>query len=164
MAAWLSSTGISHHNLLPTFPQSIFLQSTAALALGLLHSPQTPAPNHCAFQGTCVPVQGMYGCSKDCLVLILFRLPQISCFALSLKCFSSDSDNHFDMGIGPQLQFPHPLRADPVLLTLLFPPLVPCPAEFCVILYILYLWSGIPVCSQLVFCILYALLCLKVYS
>ena len=32
-------------------------------------------------------------------------------------------------------------------------PLVPCPAEFCVALYILYLWSGTPLCSQLVFCL-----------
>ena len=28
---------------------------------------------------------------KDCLILIPFRLPQISCFTLSFKCFSSDS-------------------------------------------------------------------------
>ena len=35
----------------------------------------------------------MYDCSKDCLILILFRLPQISCFTLCLKCFSSDSDS-----------------------------------------------------------------------
>ena len=125
MAAWLSSTGISHHNPLPTFPQSIFLQSTAALALGLLHSPQTPAPNHCAFQGTCVPVQGMYGCSKDHLILIPFRLSLISCFTLSLKCFFSDSDNCPDVGIRPGLQFPHQSREGPILLTFLFLPLVP---------------------------------------
>ena len=35
----------------------------------------------------------MCGCGKDCLILIPFRLPQISCFTLSLKCFSSDSDS-----------------------------------------------------------------------
>ena len=50
----------------------------------------------------------MYGCSKDCLILIPFRLPQVSCFPLSLKCFSSDSDNCSGVGIGPLLQFPHP--------------------------------------------------------
>ena len=33
----------------------------------------------------------MYGCSKDYLILIPFRLPQISCFTLSIKCFSYDS-------------------------------------------------------------------------
>ena len=62
----------------------------------------------------------MYGCGKDCLILIPFRLPQISCFTLSLKCFSSDSDSCPAVGIGPLLQFPHLLRAGPVLLTLPF--------------------------------------------
>ena len=38
----------------------------------------------------------MYGCGKDCLIPILFRLLQISCFTLSLQCFSSDSDNCLD--------------------------------------------------------------------
>ena len=63
----------------------------AALALELLHNPYTPAPSCCAFQGICVPVWGMYDWGKDCLILIPFRLPLISCF--SLKYFSSDSDN-----------------------------------------------------------------------
>ena len=67
----------------------------------------------------------MYGCGKDCLILISFRLLQISCFSLSLKCFSSDSDSCPHVGIGLLLQFPHPPRADPVLLTLLLFPLVP---------------------------------------
>ena len=64
----------------------------------------------------------MYGCGKDCLILILFRLPQISCFTLSLKCLSSDSDNCPDVGIRPLFQFPYPLRTGPSLLTLLFFP------------------------------------------
>ena len=51
---------------------------------------------------------GMYGRSKDCLILIPFSLPQMSCFTLSLKCFSSESDSCPDVGIGPLLQFPHP--------------------------------------------------------
>ena len=85
----------------------------------------TPAPSCCPFQGTSVPFWHVYGCSKDCLILIPFRLPQISCFTLSLKCFSSDSDNYPTVRIRPLLQFPHPPRAGPVLLTLLFFPLVP---------------------------------------
>ena len=56
----------------------------------------------------------MYGCSKDCLFLITIRLPQISCFTLRLKCFSSDSDNCPNVGIRPLLQFPHSPRAGPV--------------------------------------------------
>ena len=58
-------------------------------------------------------------------MLIPFSLPQISCFTCSLKCFSSYSDSCPAVGIGPLLQFSHPLRAGPVLLTLLFFPLVP---------------------------------------
>ena len=106
-----------------TSPQSVSLQSTAALALGLLHNPLTPAPSHCPFQDS-ISDQGMYGCGEVCLTLIPFRLPQINCFILSLKCFSSDSDNCPCMGMGPLLQFPHLPRAGPVLLTLLFFPLV----------------------------------------
>ena len=102
---------------------------------------------------------GMYGCCKDCLILIPFRLPQISCFTLSLKCFPSDSDNCPDVGI--VLQFSHPPRSGPVLLTLCFSPWFLCPTEFCVALYILFHWSGNPVCSQLVFCTHFFL---KVYS
>ena len=58
-----------------------------------------------------------------CLILIPFRLPQISCFTLILKCFSSDSDNCPDVGIWtPALKCPHLLRAGLVLLSLLFSP------------------------------------------
>ena len=75
----------------------------------------------------------MYGCGKDCLILIPLRLPQISCFTLSLKCFSSDSDNCPDVRLGPLLQFPHLMRAGPGLLTLLFlplhPPMVPSSSQ-----------------------------------
>ena len=60
------------------------------------------------------------GYSKNCLILIPFRLPQISCFTLSLKCFSFDPDNCPNVGTGPLLQFPHPPRAGPVLLSLVF--------------------------------------------
>ena len=82
-----------HRHLPPQSPPSHPLDSS-------LHSQQqrspwdcslTPAPSCCAFQRICVPVGGMYGCGKDCLILIPFRLPQISCFTLSLKCFSSNS-------------------------------------------------------------------------
>ena len=108
-----------------TSPWSISPQSTATLTLGLLHNSSTPAPSCSAHQGICLPVWGMYGCGKDCLILIPFRLPQVSCFTLSLKCFSSDSDNCPDVGIGPLFQFPHRWKAGPILLTLLFSPLVP---------------------------------------
>ena len=99
-------------------PGSIYPQSRASLALGLLHNPLIPAPSH-------APSRVPTSCSKDCLILIPFRLPQISFLTLSLKCFSSNPDNCPDVGIGPLLQFPHLLRACPVLLTLLFFPQIP---------------------------------------
>ena len=94
----------------------------------------------------------MYGCVKDCLILIPLRPPQISCFTLSLKYFSSDPDSCSHVGIRHQLQFSHPPRAGPGLLTLLPPP----PSSFIllnfVVLYIPSHGSCTPVRSQLVFC------------
>ena len=71
--------------------------------------------------GDLCPCLGMHGWGEDCLILTTFRLPPVSSFTLRLKCFSSDSDNCPDVGMGPLLQFPHPPRAGPVLVTLLFP-------------------------------------------
>ena len=48
--------------------------------------------------------------------------PTITCFTLSLKCFSSDADSCPDVGIRPLLHFPLRQRAAPVLVTLLFFP------------------------------------------
>ena len=126
---------------------------TVGLTLRLHHNPEAPSPSCCTFQGTCVPVQGMYDCGKDCLILIPFRLPQIRCFTRSLKCFSSDSDSCPHMGIRSLLQFSHPPRAGPVLLTLLFSSQFLHPTQFC-IRYSCLLSAGV----------LHALLCLKVYS
>ena len=84
--------------------------------------PKLQLPATVPSRGPSVPVQGMYDCGKDCLSLIPFRLPQISWFTLSLKCFFSGSDSCPSVGIGPLLQFPHLLRAGSILLTLLFSP------------------------------------------
>ena len=102
----------------------------------------------------------MYGCSKDCLILIPFRLPQISCF--SLKCFSSDLDNCPDVGIGPLLQFPLWPRAGPVLLTPLFSSLVPL--SYRVLCGSIYSFPLVRYSCSLSVGVLHALLCLKVYS
>ena len=72
----------------------------------------------------------MYCCGKDCLIQIPFRLPQINCYTLNLRRFSSDSDSCPDVEIVPLLQFPHPPRASPVLLILLFSLLVPSSYRF----------------------------------
>ena len=110
MAAQLSSTGISHHN-----PSPCSQQQPSHWDCSIIPKLQLPdaAPSRRP-----VSVSVMFGYGKDCLILIPFRLPLISCF--SLKYFSSDSDNRPSVGIGPLLQLPHPPRAGPVLLTLLF--------------------------------------------
>ena len=104
----------------------------------------------------------MYGCYKDCLIIIPFSLPQMSCFTLSLKYFFSDSDNWPTMGIGSLLQFPHPLRTVPVLLTLLIFPLVP--SSYGVLHGSIYSFPLVRYSCLLLAGILRALLCLKVYS
>ena len=102
--------------------------------------------------GDLCPCLGYVWCGRDCFILIPFRLPQISCFTLSLKRFTSDSDNCPDVGIGPLPQFPHSPRTGQVLLTLLFSPLVPLSYQvLCGSMYSFH-WSGTPVCSQLVLC------------
>ena len=101
----------------------------------------------------------MYGCGKDFLILIPFRLPQISCFTLSLKCFSYHSDDCPE-DEWPVLQFPDPVVS--VLLTFLFFPLVPSSYQvlrgsiysFPLIRHSCPLSAGVP----------HAPLCLKVYS
>ena len=124
-AAQLSSTGISHHSLLPHIPSIRLSAINSSPCPGIAPQSLNSSSQPLHLPGDLIPFRNMYGCSKDCLILIPFRLPQISCFTLSLKCFSSDSDSCPDMGIRTLLQFPHPPRAGPVLLTLLFLPLVP---------------------------------------
>ena len=117
---------------LQAFPTSL-LPHIPSICLSTVSSSPSPgiAPQSLNYSSQPLRLPGhlhpcpRYGCSKDSLILLPFRLPQISCFTLSLNCFSSDSDNSPDVGIRPLLQFPHPLRAGPILLTLLFFPLVP---------------------------------------
>ena len=89
---------------------------------------------------------------------------RLGCYrsAVSLKCFSSDSDNCPAVGIGPLLPFPHLPRICPLLLTLLFFPLVP--SSYWVLHGSLYDFSLVRSSCMLSAGVLYALLCLKVYS
>ena len=103
----------------------------------------------------------IYGCSKDCLILIPFRLTQTSYFTLSFKCFSSYSDNFPDVGIRPLLPFIHLPRASPILITLLFSPLVP--SSYQVSHGSIYSFPLVRYSCPLSASVLHALLCLKVY-
>ena len=154
MATWLPSTGVSHHSLLPHIPlirlSTVNSSPRPGTAPQSLNSSSQPL---CLLGDQC-PVWGMQGCSKVCLILIPFRLPQISCFILSLKCFSSDSDSCPQCGdqIPALVSPPAEGRSSPIN-TPVFNPQFLRPTEFCMVLYILFLWSSTPVCSQLVFCI-----------
>ena len=142
MAAWLSSTEISLHNLLPHIP------SICLFAVNSNPRPETrPYSPNSSSQGS--------------PILIPFRLPQISCSTLSLKYFFSDSGSCPAVGIGPLLQFPHQPRVCPVLLTLLFFPLVPL--SYWVLHGFIYFFPLVTYFCPLSTGVLHALLCLKEY-
>ena len=153
VAAWLSSTGISHHHLLPHIPPIRLSTVNGSPRPGtapqcLNFSSQAPG-----LQETRAPARLMCGCCKDYPLLIPFRLPRISCFTLSLKCSSSDSDNCPAVGIRPLPQFPDSPWAGPVLPTLPLPPPGPSPHRvLCGSVCILSRCSGPPGGSQLVLC------------
>ena len=100
----------------------------------------------------------MYSCGKDSLILIPFRLPQISCFTLSFKCFYSDSDNHPHVGIWIPASVPPPAKGrssptnTPVLPHTSFVLQVLC--QVLLVRYSCLLSTGV----------LHALMCLKLYS
>ena len=170
---------------LPGFPPQVFPatvsslispQSVSSPSYPLnpsLHSQQQPSPWGCSTipklqlpaaapsRGPAFPSEVSMAAART-LILIPFRLPQISCFTLSLKCFSSDSDSCLDVGIGPLLQFPHPPREGPVLLTLLFFPLVP--SFYRVLRGSIYSFLLLRFSCPLSAGVLHALLCLKVCS
>ena len=105
MAAQLSSTGISHHNILPHMPSNRLSTVNNSPCPRIVPQSLNSSSQLLRLR-TSVPVQGMYGCSKDCLILIPFRLPQVSCFTFSLKCFPSDSDNCPLWGLDPCFSSP----------------------------------------------------------
>ena len=155
-----------HRNFQPQSPPSHTLYLS-------LHIQQQPSPWDCSTIPKLQPpatepprgpvsLLSMYGCGKDYLILTSFRLPQISSFTLSLKCFSSDSDNCPTVGIRALLPFPHLPRAGPVLLTLVFPPLVP--SSYRVFHGSIYSFPLVRSSCQLSAGVLHAHLCLKVYS
>ena len=128
----------------PPHPLDLSLQSATTFTLGLFHIPKLQLP------ATMPPRRPGVR-----MALIPFRLPLISCFPLSLKCFSSDSDNcpHVRMGPLPQYSL--------VLLTLLLFPLVP--SSYWVLRGSTYSFPLVRYSCPLTVGILHALLCLKVY-
>ena len=110
-----------------------------------------------------VPSRGPVSLSMVCLAVarivcvILIPLFQLSCFSLSLKCFSSVPNNCPKMGIRPLLQI-----RPPVLLTLLFPHLLP--SSYQILCGSIYYFLVVRYSCLLSAGILQTLLFLKVYS
>ena len=124
MAAWLSSTVISYHSLLPHIPSVHLSAVNNSSHLGIAPQSLSSSSQLLHLLGHLLPCPGYIWLRRGLLILIVFRLPHISCFTLSLKYFSSDSDNCPNVGIRPMLQVPHLPRAGPLLFTLPFFPLV----------------------------------------
>ena len=134
---WDSAVSACFHGCLAFLHRHFPSRSPPSHPLHLpLRSQQQPSPCYCSTVPklqlqAAVLSRGPMSLSKVCMaaartvILIPFRLPQISSLILILKCFSSNSDSCPDVGIGPLLQFPHPQRIGPVLITLLFFALVP---------------------------------------
>ena len=80
-----------HHNLLPDIPSDLLPAVNSSPCPGIAPQSLNSSSQPLHLPGIYVPVWGMNGCGKDCLILIPLRLPQTSCSTLSLKCFSSDS-------------------------------------------------------------------------
>ena len=116
MAVQLSCTGMSHHSLLPHIPLICLSTVNSSPHPGIAPQSLHDSSQQLHLPGHLLPAWGMCGYSKDYLILIPFGLPQISCFTLSLHCFSSNSDNCPNVGIRPLFLFPHPPPPPPPAL------------------------------------------------
>ena len=171
--AWLSSIALLPWLL--RFPPQTFLTTIFSLTLLRSISPQSiaalypwVAPQFLNSSPQPLHLLGdLHSLSRVCMdvaktVWFSYRLPQVSFFTFSLKYFSSDSDNCPSVEIRHLLQFPHPPKAGPVLLTLLFPPLVA--SSYQVLHDSIYSFPLVRYFCLLSDGVLPTLLCLKVYS
>ena len=160
MAARFTPTGISHHSLLPHIPSSHLFAVNISPHPEIAPQSELQLPAT-APSGVCMAAARTVWFSFH-LILILIPAASDQLFHSSCKCFSSDSDNCPDVAIKPLLQFPHRPRPGPILLTLLFFPLVP--SSYRVLhgstySFPLVRYSSLPSAG-----VQHALLCLKVYS
>ena len=146
----------------PSHPLDKSLHSCSSPHLGIAPQSLSSSSQLLHLLGDLLPCPGYIWLWQELLILIVFRLPQISCFSLSLKWFSSDSDKCPDVGIRPLLHVPQWPRAGPVLLTLLFFPLVP--SSYRVLRGSIYSFPLVRYSCPLSAGALRALLGLKVYS
>ena len=150
MTAWLSSTGISHHDLLPHIPLICLSADSSSPPQSLNSSSQLlclPGDQH----------QGMYVCSKDWL--ILFHLgchrSEVPLSALNVSPLTQTTAPMCGDRIPASVFQPTKGRSSPTntLVSITPPPTQFLhPTEFSVVLYILFHRSGTPIHPQLVSC------------
>ena len=150
MAAWLSFTGISHHSLLPNIPLIHLSSVNSSPCPGITPQYLNSSSQPLRFPGELCPYLGCV-CLQQELSDFSFHLGcHSSALSLSALNFSPLTQTIALMwGLDPCFCSPtHHPRAGPVLLTLLFPPLVP--SSYQVLHGSIYSF-GTPVHSQLVF-------------
>ena len=159
-AAWLSSTGISHHSLLPHVPSTHPCTVNTSPHPGI--APQSPNSSSQPLRLPAVPHsrRGKHGCGKGRLILP-FRLPQLSCFSLSLECFSSASDSCPHVGQDPCFSSPPAEGRSSPTNTPVYPP---APSSHRVLRGSLFSFLMVRSSCPLSAGVLLALLCLRVCS
>ena len=96
----------SHHNLLPHV-LSVHLSAVNSCPHSGISAQSLYFSSHLLhLLGDLSPSPWYVWLWQGLSVLILFRLPQISCFTLSPKCFSSDPDNCPNVGSDPCFMCP----------------------------------------------------------
>ena len=157
MSAWLSSTGISHHSLLPHIPSSI---SPQQLLPGIAPQSLSSSSQPLRLLGDLHPCPGYVRLRQELSDSHSIQATTDQLF--HTHSYSTDSDNCPAVGTEPLFHFPHALRADPVLLTLQFFALIPL--LYGVLCGYIYSFPLVRSSCPLSDGVLYALLCLKVYS
>ena len=164
MAAWLSFTSISHHNFFPHIP-SICLSAVNSSPRPVM-APQVlkSSSQQAVFSRRPAFLPGVCMAAAR-TVWLSFHLG-FHRLAVSLSALNSSPLTRTIAlmwgSIGPLLQFPHPPRAGPILLRLLFFPLVP--SSYRVLRGSIYYFPLVRYSCLLSAGILHALLCLKAYS
>ena len=147
----------------PLYPSLCSQQQPSHWECSTIPKLQLPAPSRRPFQETCIPAQHMYGCGKDCLWVSFYLGCHGSAVSLSALNVSPLTQTVAPLwGSDPLLQFPHPPRAGPGLLTLLFFPLVPL--SYWILHGSIYSFPLVRYSCLLSAGVLHTLLCLKVYS
>ena len=146
----------THHRLLPHVPSVCLSTANSSPHVGIAPQSLGSSSQPLRLPGDLRPCPGCVWLRQG------LSDSQTSCFTLSLKYFSSDSDNCPHVGIGRLLQCPHLPKEFSVLLTLPFSRLVP--SFFRVLRGSIYSFPVVRYSCPLSAGILQTLLCLKVYS